>query len=143
LRLYVEPRQKPEKPKRKDGALKWILYAISILLIVLGTWANLYPVQASKRLRNLVERIAPRWSAIAALATGIMLLIAAPASNQGTGFVRLLGILGMVKGIVLFVMSRERYQRLLDWWFDSAKELSWRVWGLLMLVLGVVILSWL
>ena len=51
--------------------------------------------------------------------------------------------IGMVKGIVLFAMSKERYQRLLDWWFDTAKEQSWRVWGLLMLVLGVVILSWL
>ena len=120
-----------------------MLYAVSILLIVLGTWANLYPVRASKRLRSLVEGIAPRWSAVAALATGIMLLIAAPASSQGAGFVRLLGILGMVKGLVLFVMSKERYQRLLDWWLDPAKEQSWRVWGLLMLVLGVVILSWL
>ena len=72
-----------------------------------------------------------------------MLLIAAPASHQGTGFVRLLGIVGMVKGIVLFAMSKERYQRLLDWWLDPAKEQSWRVWGLLMLVLGVVFLSWL
>ena len=123
--------------------MKWILFAIALIWIVLGTWANLYPVQASKRLRSLVEGIAPRWSAIAALATGIMLLIAAPASNQGTGFVRLLGILGMVKGIVLFAMSKERYQRLLNWWFDPTKEQSWRVWGLLMLVLGVVILSWL
>ncbi len=123
--------------------MKWILYVIAILFVVLGTWANLYPVQASKRLQSLVEGITPRWSAVVALATGMMLLIAAPASHQGTGFVRLLGILGMVKGIVLFAMSKERYQRLLDWWFDPAKEQSWRVWGLLMLVLGVVILSWL
>ena len=123
--------------------MRWILYVFAVLLIVLGTWANLYPVQASKRLRSLAEGVAPRWSAVVALATGIMLLIAAPASNQGTGFVRLLGILGMVKGIVLFVMSRERYQRLLDWWLEPAKEQSWRVWGLLMLVLGVVVFSWL
>jgi len=123
--------------------LKWILYSIAIIWIVLGTWANLYPVQAHGRLRSLVEGIAPRWAAVVALAVGLILVIAAPASTQGVGFVRLLGLLGILKGFVIFLVSKERYQSLMDWWFAPAREPSWRVWGLLMLVLGVVMISWL
>jgi hypothetical protein len=124
-------------------ALKWILYFIAMFWIVLGTWANLYPVQVHERLRSLVEKTAPSWAALAALAGGIALVIAAPASHQGVGFVRLLGLLGIVKGFVLFMMPKKRFQSLLDWWLAPAREQSWRVWGLLMLVLGVVIFSWL
>ena len=123
--------------------MKWILYIIALFWIVLGTWANLYPVQVHGRLRSLVEKTTPRWAAVAVLAGGIVLVIAGPASHQGVGFLRLLGLLGIVTGFVLFVMSKERYQSLLDWWLAPAREQSWRVWGLLMLVLGVVIFSWL
>lgn len=123
--------------------MKWILYVIAIFWISLGTWANLYPAEVHGRLRRLIEGIAPRWTAVVTLAVGILLFLAAPASGQGVGFVRLIGVLAMVKAIVIFVISNERYQRLLDWWFAPAREQSWRVWGLLMLVLGVVIFSWL
>ncbi len=123
--------------------MKWILYVVAIIWIVLGTWANLYPVQAHGRLRSLVEGIAQRWAAIVALAVGMILVIAAPASTQGVGFVRLLGLLGIVKGFVIFMMPKERYQSLTAWWFAPVREPSWRLWGLLMLVLGVVMISWL
>lgn len=123
--------------------MKWILYVIAIFWISLGTWANLYPAEVHGRLRRLIAGIAPRWTAVVTLAVGILLFLAAPASGQGVGFVRLIGVLAMVKAIVIFVISNERYQRLLDWWFAPAREQSWRVWGLLMLVLGVVIFSWL
>lgn len=123
--------------------MKWILFAIALIWIVLGTWANLYPVQVNERLRSFFERIAPRWAAVVGLAVGILLLIAAPASRQGVGFVRLLGLIAILKAVVFVIMSKERYKRLLDWWFAPIREHSWRVWGLLMLVLGVVMLSWL
>ncbi len=77
-----------------------------------------------------------------ALVVGTMLVMVAPASSQGVGFVRLLGLLAMAKAVVFAFLSGERYQRLLNWWFAPAREQSWRVWGLVILVLGVVLLSW-
>ena len=123
--------------------MKWILFAIAIFWIVLGTWANLYPVQVHERMRRLIERTNPRWAAILAFAVGIILMITAPESSQGVGFIRLLGLLAMAKAVVLAVLSKERYQRFSNWWFDPVREQSWRVWGLVILILGVVVLSWL
>lgn len=123
--------------------MKWILFAIAIFWIALGTWANLYPVQVHERLRRLIEKINPRWVAIVAFAVGIVLMIAAPESRQGVGFIRLLGLFAMAKAVVIAVLSKERYQRLSSWWFDPVREQSWRVWGLVLLILGVVVLSWL
>ena len=123
--------------------MKWILFVIAIIWISLGTWANLYPGQVIVRLRSIIGKIAPRSAAVVALAVGILLVLAAPASHQGVGLVRLLGLLAVVKAIVFLIMSKERYHRLLHWWFAPSREQSWRVWGLLMLVLGLVITSWL
>jgi cobalamin synthase len=78
-----------------------------------------------------------------AFAVGIVLMIAAPESRQGVGFIRLLGLFAMAKAVVIAVLSKERYQRLSSWWFDPVREQSWRVWGLVLLILGVVVLSWL
>lgn len=123
--------------------MKWILFVVAIFWIVLGTWANLYPVQVHERMRRFVERINPRYAAVLAFAVGIMLMIAAPVSSQGVGFIRLLALFAMAKAVVLAVLSRERYQRFSNWWFDPIREQSWRVWGLVILILGVVLLSWL
>ena len=123
--------------------MKWILFFVAIFWIVLGTWANLHPAQVNGRLGSFVGEINPRWAAILAMVVGIMLVMAAPVSRQGVGFVRLLGFIAMAKAAIVAVLPRESYQRLLDWWFAPAREQSWRVWGLVMLVLGVVLLSWL
>ena len=123
--------------------MKWILVFVAIFWIVLGTWANLYPAQVHGRLRSFVGGINPRWAAILAMVVGIMLVMAAPVSSQGSGFVRLLGFVAMAKAVLVAVLPRQTYQRLLDWWFAPAREQSWRVYGLVMLVLGVVLFSWL
>jgi hypothetical protein len=123
--------------------LRWILFVVAIFWIALGTWANLYPVQVHGRLRSFVEGITPRLAAVVALVVGAGLVMAAPASSQGVGFVRLLGFVAMAKAIVFVLLPQERYQRLLNWWFAPVREQSWRVWGLVILVLGVALLSWL
>jgi hypothetical protein len=123
--------------------MEWILFFVAIFWIVLGSWANLYPAQVHGRLRSFAEGVNPRWAAVFAMVAGIMLVVAAPVSSQGVGFIRLLGFVAMAKALIFAVLPKESYQRLLDWWFAPVREQSWRVWGLVMLVLGVVLLSWL
>ena len=123
--------------------MKWILFCVAIFWIAWGTWSNLYPIQAHEKMRRAIQTITARPLAIVVLVVGLLLLIAAPASGQGVGFIRLIGLLGIAKGIAFFLLPKDRFERLLDWWFAPAKEKSWRVWGLVSLVLGVVLLSWL
>jgi hypothetical protein len=122
--------------------MKWILFCVAIFWIAVGTWGNLYPIQAYEKMRQAIETIAARRLAVVALVVGLLLLVAAPASGQGVGFIRLIGLLGIAKGVVFFFLPKDRFERMLDWWFTPAKEQSWRVWGLVSLVLGVVLLSW-
>lgn len=125
--------------------MKWFLVAIAVFWIAMGTWGNLYPTQMHVRLRPLIEKITRRRLPISiiTLVLGILLILAAPLSGQGVGLVRLIGLIAIAKAVVFFLLPEDRFQRLLNWWFAPEREQSLRVSGLVMLVLGVVLLSWL
>ncbi|MBW1981497.1 MAG: hypothetical protein JRJ12_09760 [Deltaproteobacteria bacterium] len=123
--------------------MKWILLIIGMAWIALGTWLNIYPQQSRLQVKSLLQRVPGKWLAVATAVIGLLLLFAAPASHQGAGFVRILGILALAKAIIFAVLSVERRSRLLDWWFASTNEQVLRISGLLLVIIAVVLISWL
>ena len=125
--------------------MKWFLVVVAVFWIAMGAWGNLYPTQMHAKLRPLIERIMRNRLPITilTLVVGILLILAAPASNQGVGLVRLIGLIAIAKAVIFFLLPADRFQRLWNWWLAPEREQSLRVSGLVMLVLGVVLLSWL
>jgi uncharacterized protein YjeT (DUF2065 family) len=72
---------------------------------------------------------------------GILLLISATASRQ-SWFIRLFGLLAIIEGAVIFLIPKNLYDELMDWYLNSASNQTYRLFGILSLVFGTAILSW-
>jgi uncharacterized protein YjeT (DUF2065 family) len=54
-----------------------------------------------------------------------------------------LGVLGILKGVFLIIGPSAHIKQLLDWWFRKASERTIRLNGLISVILGTAILSYL
>ena len=76
--------------------------------------------------------------AVLSLAIGIILLLAASQCTI-TWFVALFGILGLVKGIVLFVAGQEKMKSWADWWIERPITFR-RVHALVAIIIGALLI---
>jgi len=75
------------------------------------------------------------------LIMGILLLISATASRQ-SWLIRLIGLMAIIEGGIIFLIPKNVYDELMDWYLNSASDQTYRLFGILSLVLGSAILSW-
>jgi uncharacterized protein YjeT (DUF2065 family) len=75
------------------------------------------------------------------MAVGVLLILSAGASGA-PWFIVIMGILAIVKGVYFLLAPHGQTEALLSWWFESAQDRTYRFWGLIMVLLGMVVLSW-
>ncbi len=121
--------------------MKWFLYAVSLLWISVGCCMILY----TKETRNVMERfllqIDRRILSILPFIAGILFIFAAPASSN-PWFIRFLGVMGVAKGVFIFFDPNNLYDRINNWQLNSISDQTRRLWGIIVLVLGTAVLSW-
>ena len=122
--------------------MKWILYVISLLWIILGVIHVLYSEKSQKILHHLMSESNPKLLAIIPLSIGILLCVAAFAASQATWFIFILGLLGCLKASLLIFLPTKQTHKILEWWFNKASDQFIRFWGLILVVLGISIISW-
>ena len=81
--------------------MKWVLYVISIIWIVSGSFAILYTIQYRDLLRGLLEKTNLKIIAILPFTAGILLLLSSSAIHY-PWFIRLIGIFAIIKGAFIF-----------------------------------------
>jgi len=116
----------------------WFLFAMGLIWVIGGT-LMVFAIQTVKE--EYFSRIKiedPRkWSPLP-LAGGILFLLAASSSSQVT-FIVILGLLSLLKGLVFLFGPREKVKGMIDWWF-KASDKTYRVWGVVVMGLGIAIL---
>ena len=85
----------------------------------------------------LKDKLSRRW-VLLPLAVGMLLLWAAPGSRAPV-FIRTLGGLGVLKGIVLLIAPREPLVRFVSWW-NYLSPAGLRLWGGLVMAFGAAML---
>jgi uncharacterized protein YjeT (DUF2065 family) len=121
--------------------MAWFLYLISVVCISYGSCTILYTSETrntSKKLLTPINRIA---LSTLPLAFGVLMIIAASASLH-PWLVRLLGLVGLMKGIFIFVNPNGMYDKSLHWFFESVSDQGYRLMGIVTVILGTAILSW-
>lgn len=113
-----------------------LLYILGGLWIVVGTFGVLYTEAFRGSISGLSRKFPLRGWAVVVLVMGGLLILSAWWTNS-FWVVAALGILLSAKGIVLLLLSRERGERLMAWFQDSASEVTLRFWALLLVILGV------
>ena len=119
----------------------WFLYGFALFWIAVGSLFILYTDESRRVLRNVMGEVMPRPLAFVPMVVGILLIISARASGA-FWFILILGLLAVGKGLYLLLAPRGQTKALLAWWLNSAQDRTYRFWGLIIVVLGMAILSW-
>ncbi len=121
--------------------MAWFLYLVSIIWIVMGTVLVLYTEWVRKSLKERLEKTNYRFLSPIPLVFGILLVISA-GWCEVFWLIFLLGLIGVAKGLYLFLAPKSQIDMVLSWWFDEASDRVYRFTGLICLVLGIALLSW-
>ncbi len=121
--------------------MKGFLYIISFFCIAMGCCTILYTDETRRFVKSIFKEIDRRFISAFELIMGILLLISATASRQ-SWFIRLFGLMAILEGAVIFLIPKNLYDELMDWYFNSASDQTYRLFGILSLILGTAILSW-
>ena len=126
-------------PQRYD--MKEFLYAYSVLCIGLGSCLVLYTTECRRLLGNMLTGIDRRFLALLPAVFGALLILAAP-GTRNAGVIRFLGLIGIAKAGFMFANPKGLYEQVNDWLLNSASDQTFRLFGIISLILGTAILSW-
>jgi uncharacterized protein YjeT (DUF2065 family) len=121
--------------------MKGFLYVISFLCIAMGCYTILYTGETRKFVKSIFNEIDRKFISAFEIIIGILLLISATASRQ-SWFIRLIGLMAIVEGGIIFFIPKNLYDGLIDWYLNSASDQTYRLFGILSLILGTATLSW-
>jgi uncharacterized protein YjeT (DUF2065 family) len=121
--------------------MKWFLYLISGIWIAYGAWQILYTEQSRQMARDLFKASYTKVLGLVAALVGLLLLLSTTHTLNPPVMI-FLGILIMAKGAFLFFNPGNLYARLYQWYVDSNSDQTYRLYGIILLILGTVVLSW-
>lgn len=121
--------------------MKGFLYVISFFCIAMGCCTILYTDETRRFVKSIFNEIDRKFISAFEIIMGVLLLISAAASRQ-SWFIRLFGLLAILEGAVIFLIPKNLYDELMDWYLNSASNQTYRLFGILSLILGTAILSW-
>ena len=115
--------------------MSFFLFLISLVLVVKGVCLILWPKKMLKMANDFLSVPEPRlWGAVA-IAVGIVLLFAASYSIL-SWLIVLFGLAEIAGGIALFLIPMAKIK---SHWFFKLSDTGYRIWGILVLVLGVIV----
>ena len=118
--------------------LTGFLYLFGIFLIVVGALSVFATDMIRKKFFNkLLELKDLKKYAPLSIIVGVLLLFSVPYNRHGF-LILLFGILSIIKGVLLLV-APEKMEKLKNWW-QKAKDNAYRVYGIVMIIIGSVVL---
>lgn len=121
--------------------MKWFLYSISLICIGFGCFIILYTRETRNFVKSLFKNFDQKILSVFEAIMGILLLFAATASLH-SWFIRIIGLLAIIEAGVIFLIPKNRYDELIGWYLNSASDQIYRLFGILSIILGTAVLSW-
>jgi hypothetical protein len=120
--------------------MQWFLYLISIVWIAVGSCSILYVSETREAARKLMNVNLKVMAALPLLA-GILFILAASASAH-SWFILVLGVLSFAKGGLMITNPKGIVDQATDWYLNRVSDQTYRFFGILTIILGTAILSW-
>jgi uncharacterized protein YjeT (DUF2065 family) len=118
-----------------------VLYVIAILFTGAGVLLVLYTEEMNGFLKKLLSVRRVKLLAAIPLVFGIGLIAGSLASEQIFWLALVLGLLALLKGMYMIIAPSTQIKALIDRWFTNAGYRIMRLYGLIVFVLGIAILS--
>jgi len=121
--------------------MKWFLFLFSLLYVAAGSGYILYTQKLREATANLLKPSNEKILAVLAAVCGVLLILSAGQARQ-SWFIVLIGIIGLAKGVFIFLNPRGYYHQLKQWFLEKPTDQTYRLFGIIMLILGTAIFSW-
>jgi hypothetical protein len=121
--------------------MKWFIILFSIAWIACGGFLILYTDRCRSYAAKGIERLGRVPMASAAMLIGVLLLLSARGSLNPAVIV-VLGLLAIGKGGLFFWNPNRLFEKTCQWWLDQADDRTYRLAGIITLVLGTALISW-
>lgn len=122
-------------------AMIGFLYGISIIWVVIGSCCILYTTQCRSILKKMLKGLNLKFLALLAIIIGILLIFSAWYSRN-FWFIVFLGLITIGKGILFFLNPGNTAEKILNWSFDTASDQTYRFFGIVFLIIGTAVSSW-
>jgi uncharacterized protein YjeT (DUF2065 family) len=121
--------------------MRWFLYFISLICIGFGCWFILYTNQSRNFVKNMFYKVDRKILSVFEVTMGILFLFSATATHH-PWFIRLIGLLAVVEGGLIFLIPKNLYDEVIDWYANLASDDTYRLFGIISIVFGTAFLSW-
>ncbi|MFH1993713.1 MAG: hypothetical protein ABIK98_15135 [Pseudomonadota bacterium] len=121
--------------------MKWFLYAFSLISIAIGCCNILYTDETKKVIKSIVKGVDLRILSILPFVAGILFLLSASVCRF-PWVIRFIGLMSLIEGALAFSNPNNLYDKILDWYLDSLSDQTHRFFGIVTLILGTAILTW-
>ncbi|MBW2739890.1 MAG: hypothetical protein JRE64_13830 [Deltaproteobacteria bacterium] len=121
--------------------MKWFLYLISFCLIASGSCFILYTIQCRELLKNMLSKSYEKIIAASAIIIGLLLIISA-FQAQGFWFIVILGIIAIGKGFFVLFNPKNYFDHIKNWYLSTASDQTYRLLGIIIIVIGTSMITW-
>ena len=121
--------------------MSWFLYLVSVAWISMGSCAILYTSETRDILKRSLSAFNRKVLSILPLAFGVLMILAASDSLH-PWMVRILGLFGLIKGVIVIANPMSLYEKSIQWFLESVSDQGYRFTGIITIILGTAILSW-
>lgn len=122
--------------------MKWFLYFMSIYFIVGGITIILYTDWLRGILQKMLRGVNLRWFFPLPLIFGVLLILSKDLVPH-PWFIIVIGVFILGKGVYLLLAPKKHMDNITSWWMDNAQDITYRFWGIIVLILGITLFSWL
>lgn len=120
--------------------MKYVIYLLGFLWIAAGAIAILYTDDYKAFFKGLLTRLDRMVLALIPAVFGLLLLLAASSTGH-SWFIGMIGVLGIVKGVLIYFNPGGLFELSKDW-LEALSNQGYRLVGIIALVLGTVVISW-
>lgn len=121
--------------------MKVIVYLLGFGHIAFCTLLILYTKETVDALKSIFQSFQLKYLSVIPLVYALLFLISAATTTYPWVF-RIIGLLAICESVVAFVNPQKIYSTMLDWYFEKVSDQAQRLFGIIGIIFGTVILSW-
>jgi uncharacterized protein YjeT (DUF2065 family) len=121
--------------------MKVIVYLLGFGHIAICSYLILYTRETVDAVKGWFHTYQLKYLSTLPVVIGILFLISASANTHPWVF-RIIALLAICEGVVAFTDPQKIYSRMLDWYFGNVSDPTNRLFGIIGIIFGTVILTW-
>lgn len=121
--------------------MKVIVYLLGFGYIAICSCLILYTRASVDALNQLFRKYPLKYPAAVMALIGLLFFVSASATSH-PWVLRIVGLLAIGEGVLAFTDPQKIYTRCLDWYFEKVSDQGQRLFGIIGVIFGTVVVSW-